>query len=764
MANHLKIAVFTMGLSGLIAQMVLLRELLIIFSGNELSIGIIFANWLILEALGCYISAKRAEFVKNKIETFAVITIFFSVSLPLMVYLTRILKNILGISIGENLSFLPMLYSSFLILLPVSVSHGALFPFLCKIYSLFSDRDTSVGKVYAYETIGMIFGGIIWTYLLIPHFNSFQIAVALAVINFFVLLILFVPYKMQGILTKATIIICALFFILSSYMLVAKVADKLHHLSITYQWKGHNIVHYQNSIYGNICVIEREGQYIFFSDGVANLIIPIPDIAFVEEFVHLPLLIHPYPEKVLIVSSGAGGVIDAVLKHPSIEMVDYTELDPLLIKLIRKFSTAHVESELTDKRVVVNHIDGHIYMKMTANEYDLIFIGLFNPSDLQINRFFTKEFFSLAKRKLSSNGILVIGLPGSLTYINDELINLNSCILNTLKGVFTHVKVFPGDDTNLYLASDSEEVSLIDTSGIIKRLSERELKTEMILPWYIERKLHPGWEDWFSRFLERGTKKINSDLTPIGLFYSISHWNSLYAPHLTGIFKWLEKINIWIFCIALVFFAFISIILRRRINTLSFGIPLCIATTGFAGMLFDLGVIFIFQTIYGYVFFWVGLLVTAFMAGSTSGALITTSFLNRIKDCMKSFIIVDLTIIVFSLALPFIYLSIRPYADNLEIFPFLKILFLLISFISGFLIGAQFPLANKLYMSQTLNLSKSAGLLYSLDLLGGWLGGLIGSLVLFPILGILEGFIVVVLLKLWSFFVLILNPSPFSKS
>ncbi len=764
MVNHLKIAVLTMGLSGLIAQMVLLRELLIIFSGNELSIGIIFANWLILEALGCYLSAKKAEFVKNKIETFAGITILFSVSLPSMVYLTRILKNILGISIGESLAFLPMLYSSFLILLPVSVSHGALFPFLCKIYSLFSDRDTSVGKVYAYETIGMILGGIIWTYLLIPHFNSFQIAVALAVINFFVLLILFVPYKMQGLLTKATIFICALFFILSSYMLFAKVADKLHHLSITYQWKGHNIVHYQNSIYGNICVIEREGQYIFFLDGIANLIIPIPDIAFVEEFVHLPLLIHPHPEKVLIVSGGVGGVIDSVLKHPSIEMVDYTELDPLLIKLIRKFSTALVESELTDKRVVVNHIDGHIYMKMTANEYDIIFIGLSNPSDLQINRFFTKEFFSLAKRKLSSNGILVIGLPGSLTYINDELINLNSCILNTLKGVFTHVKVFPGDDTNLYLASDSEEASLIDTSGIIKRLSERRLKTEMVLPWYIERKLHPGWEDWFSRFLERGTKKINSDLTPIGLFYSISHWNSLFAPYLTGIFKWFEKINIWIFCIALVLLVFISFILRRRINTLSLGIPLCIATTGFAGMLFDLGVIFIFQTIYGYVFSWIGLLVTAFMAGSTAGALIATSFLNRIKDCMKSFIIVDLTIIVFSLALPFIYLSIRPYADNLEIFPFLKILFLLISFVSGFLIGAQFPLANKLYVSRTLNLSKSAGHLYSLDLLGGWLGGLIGSLVLFPILGIHEGFIVVVLLKLWSIFILTLNALPFSKS
>ena len=49
--------------------------------------------------------------------------------------------------------------------------------------------------------------------------------------------------------------------------------------------------------------------YIYFLDGVPSLMTPIPDIPFVEEFVHLPLLAHPEPEGILILSGGAGGVI-----------------------------------------------------------------------------------------------------------------------------------------------------------------------------------------------------------------------------------------------------------------------------------------------------------------------------------------------------------------------------------------------------------------------------------------------------------------------
>jgi spermidine synthase len=97
----------------------------------------------------------------------------------------------------------------------------------------------------------------------------------------------------------------------------------------------------------------------------------------------------------------------------------------------------------------------------------------------------------------------------------------------------------------------------------------------------------------------------------------------------------------------------------------------------------------------------------------------------------------------------------HPYLDSPGIFLSLKILFLVISFICGFLIGAQFPLATKIYLKGDTSLSKAAGILYSSDLLGGWLGGIVGGVVLLPVLGLLGTCVVVVLLKLSSFVIII---------
>ena len=264
MKKHFSVAILVKGFSGLVAQILLLRELLIVFSGNELSIGIILANWLILGAFGSYVLGRRAERSKYTLEAFTVITILFSLSLLIAIYLTRILKGVMGISIGESIGFLPMLFSSLLVLSAVSILQGALFTYSCRIYSLFSSPGaSSVGRVYVYETVGTIIGGIACTYLLIPYFNSFQAVTGLALLNFVVCLVLLAPSWKKGLFQKTVLAVLSMLILFSGYSLFAGQADKLHHYSIKAQWKKQNVVHYQNSQYGNICVIENEGQYSF---------------------------------------------------------------------------------------------------------------------------------------------------------------------------------------------------------------------------------------------------------------------------------------------------------------------------------------------------------------------------------------------------------------------------------------------------------------------------------------------------------------------
>jgi spermidine synthase len=763
MKKRICIAVVTMGFSGLVAQILLLREFLIVFSGNEFTIGVILANWLILEAFGAFFLGRMVEKVKNKLQTFTLLTLLFSISFLITIYLIRSLKGMMGVSIGESIGFLTIFYSSFLILLPVSVLHGALFTFSCHIYSMFSAQDaSSTGRVYAYETVGMVIGGIACTYLIIPYLDTFQTASGLAVLNSVVCLAILAPQWKTGRYQKTALMITSIITFL--FLVLTSQAHKLHTYSITTQWKNQDIVHYQNSQYGNICVIENEGQYIFFQDGIPNIITPIPDIPFVEEFVHLPLLAHPEPKKLLILSGGAGGVINEALKHPSIETIEYAELDPLIIDLIRKFPTPLTESELNDRRVKIKHMDGCLLLKRTRNKYDLILIGVTEPSNLQTNRFYTKEFFSLARERLNERGILVLGLSGSLSYATEELQNLNSCIFHTLKSVFPYVRAIPGYGTNLFLVSDSREILTVEKTQIVERLDQRNIKTNEIIPWHIEQTLHHGWQDWFYNYIEGSSRKINSDFHPIGVFYSVSHWNSQFAPSIRWLFSLFERISLRTVAGSFVIIILLYFIVRSRGRRFfQGGIPLAIFTTGFAGMIFDLMLIFTFQSIYGHVFSWIGLLVASFMAGAACGALLVAIIMDRIRDCIGFFARIELAIIGFSIGCLLIVLI--PYADlgDPDAFFWFRYLFLVISFISGSLIGSQFPLANKLYLKDDTTLTSTAGTLYSADLLGGWFGGVLGAVVLLPVLGLVGTCITVGLLKLTSFLVIITQPKPYLR-
>lgn len=744
-------ALWVMGFSGNIAQILLLRELLISFYGNELSIGIILANWLILEAVGSFLVGKRIERIKNKLAGFIWLQLIFSLSFVLAVYASRIVKILLGAAVGEGVGLLPIFYSSFLILLPVSICHGALFTFGCKIYSLNrppqagpipSEKQdaANIGRVYIWEALGTVAGGIGITYLLIPYLNSLQIALAVALLNLILCLLLAGRNKFLG---AASLILSAL----CVYLVFGSSADRIHRFSIRQQFRQQEVLHYQNSVYGNLCVTKRQGQYSFFVNGIPTITVPTPDIIFSEEFAHLPLLSHPQPKDVLIISAGAGGLIREILKHP-IDRLDYAELDPLLIKLVKRFPTALTEAELNDPRVNIQYIDGRLFLKRTTGEYDVVLVGLSNPQDLQLNRLFTREFFFLVNQKLKPGGILAMGLPGSLTYLSRELKDLNRCILNTLKTVYPYIKIIPGDQTNLYLVSTSKNISLVDSSQISRRLNALNLKVKLLTPDYIQYRLHPRWLDWLLKSQEGGTTKVNEDFKPQAVFYSLTYWNACFSPYLQWLFRWMEKIELKLFVILFSILMLINLaVYKIKKPPRKSVIPLCITTTGLACMVFNLALIYAFQALYGYVFGWIGLLITACMAGIIMGSLKMLSSLRRIKQDFRTFIKIELAIIIFALILPRILIFFGAYIDKPAVSFLLKAVILSFCFLSGVFTGAEFPLANKIYLQDTTDLSRTAGLLYACDLFGGWLGAVVAGVVLLPMLGVSATCIVIAMLK-----------------
>lgn len=746
------LSVMVMGLSGIVAQVVLLRELLVSFYGNEFTLGLILANWIISEAIGVFVIGKIIDNIKNKVNIFIILQIVFSIILPLSIYLSRIVKSLYGVPFGEALGLAQIFYSSLLIMLGVAFCHGALFSCGCRVYSSYiKDSANSIGKTYAWETIGTIIGGIVLTYLFIPHLNSFQIGFIISISNLFVCLLFF--RGASKICRYITIIV--LFLLLS--LPLSGALSKVHNYSIKKQWNMQDVLDYRNSIYGNIVVIQKEEQRTFFYNGLPVITAPYPDITFVQEFGNLPLLFHPQPKDILVISGGAGGIINEILKAP-VRRVDYAELDPLLIKMLKEYPSGLTQRELQDKRVNIINQDGRFFVKNTPNRYDIVLVGLSKPADLSTNRVFTQEFFALIKNRLNRGGIIAFYLPGSLTYLSSQLRDLNASVLNGIRQVYGYVRIIPGD-YNIFLASDSEGIMGVTPGLITQRINQDNIKTGILVPAYLEYRLDKRWIEWFQRSSIGATKKINRDFMPVAVFQMLILWNKQFSKGLAHTLETAGNLDLrvvlaLICAVTLLLF----IIFYYKPNTIKLTITYAIATTGFFGMLMNLILIFGFQVIYGYLYHRIGLLISIFMAGTALGSIFITRILVRIKNSLSLFIKFEAAIIIFSYIAATMITGLTGYTG------FLPLIFLTMFFISGLLIGLEFSLATGMFLAEKERIGFTSGLLYFSDLVGAWLAGIVGGVIFLPVLGLFKTCMVIVFLKLSSLLLLVIFSKRLTKA
>ncbi len=180
-----------------------------------------------------------------------------------------------------------------------------------------------------------------------------------------------------------------------------------------------------------------------------------------------------------------------------------------------------------------------------------------------------------------------------------------------------------------------------------------------------------------------------------------------------------------------------------------FPIGFAIGTTGFIGMCLYLIFIFAYQSFYGFVFHHLALLTTAFMAGLTLGGWQMTRRLNQIRKNLVYFAKIEMIIILICLGVGplLIYL-------NRSTFWKFSFIFFLLSAISGFLVGLEFPLANKI-LQVDKGLKYAAGLLYALDLVGACIASLLVCLVLVPVIGIPQTCLLLACLKLISWILIL---------
>ena len=751
MSYSLLYALLLMGFTFTITQVVVIRELLVIFLGNELSIAIVLANWLLLEAAGSFFLGRRLKGAVSE-KRYAFLQLLISLLLPLTIYSIRCLRDIMGLSIGEGASLLQIFFWTAVILAPLGIVDGVLFTLACALHSDFSNKSAlSVGKVYFYEGLGAGVGGIIYTFLLIPFFNSFEVAILLGIANLICGILLLSIGEGKGINRRVMAGLLWFFLIAEIALFILSGARGLEKASLDRQWKGLQILASRWSPYGNVVVGRREDQLTFFSNGIPTCTAPIPNIAFAEEMVHYPILSLPSPKTILVIGGGPGGVIAEVLKHP-VDEVHYTEIDPVMIQVIKEHLTPLTRQELENPRVRIHTVDGRFYIKTTSQKFDAILLNLPPPSTLELNRFYTVEFFTEILRSLTNNGVLALRLPGSETYLSRETRNLNLSIRRSLQMVFPSVHVIPGE-VNFILAFTSAGAGPPSPGMLIERLQERKIPTQFFREPQIRLKLEANRLKWLDDSLNRGEAvKLNRDAYPFGLYYGIAYWNAQFHPALQVFWRKVADLRLWHLAAPLLILTCAALAAGRkgRENWQRGALIWVVSSTGFFGMATSVLLIFAFQTLYGHAYYWIGLLIAFFMAGLAWGSWIMNRKLAKIRNPGATLAVIELFIILFA-ALEMILLafSYSP-GQGQNILSMMKYGFIPASAGAGFFVGLEFPLAGSLFSRGGERVVRTAGTLYAADLLGAFLGSLLVGVIMVPALGILQTLAVIIFLKTTS--------------
>jgi len=719
-------ALIAVGFTSMVAQVVLMRELLIVFYGNELSLGVTLAGWLFWGGMGSLLMGPfLAKRIRKKLLFFTTGEILLSIFLPVTIILTRLIPEMLRMTSGEIIGIIPMVLSSFLVIAPVTFLGGTLFVLGCSIYGEENgEKAIPIGYVYVLEAIGATIGGLAASFFLIRFTTGIVIMFSLSFLNL-ILAFLLEWGKEKFILIISAILI--LFLIIS-----VSNSQRIRTITLRRQWKTYKFITSENSIYQNITVVSRDQTIIFFTNGL--IAFTVPDTASSERKAHIPLLEHPDPKSILIIEGGMNGIIGEILKH-SVKKVDYIEIDPLIIEIAKKYLDT---GKILDGRVKIVNMDGRLFVKKTSASYDIAIINLPEPYTAQTNRFYTVEFFQELSKILTEEGIVCFSIYSNPNYISEEAKELYLSLKETLNTVFSDVIITPGE-TNFFLACKSDGVLTEDWQVLIDRATERALKTRYMREYYLYADFSRERFDYtHKRLSSEKPVRINTDFRPVSYYYDMVLWSTYFskAGYLTrrllkSVTERKTRVSLLIVSVLLL----IPIGIKRRKHS-SYGVLLPIATTGFAEITFQIVTLLSFQILYGYVFYKLSLILTSYMLGLIFGGLWITRLIKKGKGTGKTYLFTQISIVLYPLVLPLLFYVFAKFRGDVSNFIGSNIVFPLLPIIPGVIGGFQFPLANKLFLLGKQKSSVSAGTTYGLDLVGSCIGAVLVSIFLIPIIGI----------------------------
>jgi len=737
-AAEIRAAPICIGFTAVIAQIVLMRELLVVFGGNEISFGLMLATWLLWTAFGGGILGQLRLPLSPRAEV-GMLQLAVGLSVPATIILVRSARIPYQVTPGELLGPGAMLLTSVTAMAAFCTLSGWLFAAASRLYSNECGVSSAAasGTVYLLEAIGSCVGGLLASIVLLRYCSALQIAHVVLVVNIVCAACVVFQRGRPRVTMMAGVAAISL-------PLLIWIVPRLETASQAQLWRGFHLVSSVNSVYGRLDIVETEATRSTYENGLVAF--HAEDPASAEEAVHFALLQHPQPKSLLLIGGGLNGSLGQALQHPSLARIDYVELDPTIISLAERYFPDQSAS-LRSARVRVHNLDGRLFVKTTTSRFDVIIVNLPEPQTAQLNRFYTREFFAEAAGKLNAGGLLSFRLRGAEDYISPDLGDFLRCINNTLRSVFTDVVVIPGETVHFSAANWSGMLT-VNSATLLARLRERRIQTSYVREYYIPFRLMPDRMRQLERELEsQRATPINRDLSPTAYYFAVTLWSTSFGAAYRQLFSWFAGVKFANLLLVTVFpvMAFAAGVRwfargRRRRKAIA---GLCVGATGMVLMALEILLLLGFQAVYGYVYYQLAIVIAAFMAGMAAGSWLmlrggTSAQDQQVRVHAYALAYLQAAAAISPLLLYALLRTLTTMTSTGGLLLASQVLFPAMAIAFGTLGGCQFQVASRVYFPELNDEPASLAALYAIDLVGAFLGAILVSAYLVPVFGMLK--------------------------
>ncbi|MGD0838041.1 MAG: hypothetical protein ABSB49_15485 [Polyangia bacterium] len=599
-----RLAVVASGAASLLAQVVLLRELLAFAQGNEMVLGIGLGVWLGFTAVAVAWASKLA--LTGARATWA---LYLVLSLAPLLYLGGFAATMIArpSRTGEAASLVGIALTALVALAPALVG-GLCYAWANRSQAGSDRRQTSL---YAAETLAAAGAGLLFHFVLGENWRGVWILWLAGAMCAGVAAHLAWSGRRGWVLLP-----------LMTTVAGALLGPKLAGAVDAAHFPDQRLLALRPSRYGQLAVLGREDQRVFMQDGV--LLFTSEDQITAEESVHLPLLLHPAPRRVLFLGGGLGGGLAEALKHRP-ERIDYVEIDGVLLDLARRFGGRETRAALADSRVRVVVADGRALLRQTTEPYDVIFVPAPVPQNALMARYLTRECFVAIRHALAPGGLLALATPGSESALVDVAARQrHSTILTTLAEVFPVVGVAPGSQTIFWAASAPVDAR---AALLAQRLRQRGLVLVQVGSTWLFDRLLPFHLASYHRALATTVALANRDFRPVvylfGWLESLERWSPVLArrawPLIASAGAAIRAVIVVVGALVLGWLSWG--LFRRRGLARRAGPAFAMAAAGAAGMALELVLLLAQQALQGHLYHALGFALAVFMSGLALGAM-----------------------------------------------------------------------------------------------------------------------------------------------